>query len=79
MLRLKKKRQQDIFLPCINKACFIETGHISLLNFFFHIPSAQHNMAEAETSQMEKWNMEQISYENNYHSLLSSNTTPTHQ
>lgn len=36
-------------------------------------------MAEVETSQMEKWNMEQISYENNYHSLLSSNIIPTQQ
>lgn len=43
---------------------FIETGHTSLQTFF-PTANAHHNMSEVETSQMEKWNMEQVSYENN--------------
>lgn len=57
---LINKRQLEIFLPCINKACFIETGHMFHYRTF-HIHNAHHNMANT----MEKWNIEQILYENN--------------
>lgn len=52
VVRIDKKGQVEIFLPCINKACFIETGHISLQYFFF-LSHPKHNMAEVETRQME--------------------------